>query len=208
MSHSIKLICFDLDGCLVDSRDIHYHSLNLALRAINPKYEINREEHLSTYDGLSTTQKLNLLSERKGLSKADHTKVWSTKQDFTSQLVTQLRPDPEKVEMLRQLKEEGYTVYIASNCTWKNLMLIAYYSGFLPHVDWFVSNEEVRNPKPSPDIYFQCMSRARVTPHETLIIEDSPIGRRAAQDSGAHVLLVDNPQELTLLKVRTQLNKH
>lgn len=203
----IKLVCFDLDGCLVDSRETHYHALNLALRSIDPKFEITREEHLSTYDGLSTTQKLNRLTESKGLKKSDHSRVWNLKQEYTARLVLQYSEDTEKVEMLRHLREEGYLVYIASNCTWRNLMLIAYAKGFLPHVDWFISNEEVKYPKPSPEIYLQCMIRAHVSPSEVLIIEDSPIGRKAAYSSGAHVLPVLNPQDLTLPKVLGYLHK-
>ena len=50
----IKLIIFDLDGVLVNARELHYNALNRALDRIDKKYVIEREEHLSTYDGLST----------------------------------------------------------------------------------------------------------------------------------------------------------
>ena len=50
----IKLIIFDLDGVLVDAKELHYESLNLALESVDAKYVIGREEHLSTYDGLNT----------------------------------------------------------------------------------------------------------------------------------------------------------
>ena len=59
----IKLIIFDLDGVLVDARELHYDALNRALGSIDEKYVISREEHLSTYDGLSTTKKLNMLTQ-------------------------------------------------------------------------------------------------------------------------------------------------
>ena len=58
----VKLVVFDLDGVLVDARELHYEALNLALRDIEERYVINRSEHLSTYDGLSTTKKLQMLS--------------------------------------------------------------------------------------------------------------------------------------------------
>ena len=64
----IKLIIFDLDGVLVDARELHYIALNKALESIDKNYVISREEHLSTYDGLSTTKKLNMLSEKKVLA--------------------------------------------------------------------------------------------------------------------------------------------
>ena len=61
----IKLVIFDLDGVLIDSKEYHYEALNLAL---GDKYKISREEHIRDYDGLPTSEKLKILSDRKGLS--------------------------------------------------------------------------------------------------------------------------------------------
>ena len=55
-----KLVIFDLDGVLLDSRELHYDALNEALRKVGEEFVISREEHLSTFDGLNTTKKLNL----------------------------------------------------------------------------------------------------------------------------------------------------
>jgi beta-phosphoglucomutase-like phosphatase (HAD superfamily) len=57
-----KLVIFDLDGVLIDSRELHYDALNDALAKIGQEFVITREEHLSTYDGLNTTRKLEILS--------------------------------------------------------------------------------------------------------------------------------------------------
>ena len=62
----IKLVIFDLDGVLVDARELHYEALNEALHEADPKFTIGRQEHLSTYDGLSTSKKLEMLSNNKG----------------------------------------------------------------------------------------------------------------------------------------------
>ena len=59
------LVIFDLDGVLIESREVHYDSLNIALSRVDPKYVISQEEHLSKYDGLGTTTKLRMLSEEK-----------------------------------------------------------------------------------------------------------------------------------------------
>ena len=57
----IKQIIFDLDGVLVDSRELHFVALNKALLEIGEKYAISKEEHLCKYDALTTTQKLKKL---------------------------------------------------------------------------------------------------------------------------------------------------
>jgi beta-phosphoglucomutase-like phosphatase (HAD superfamily) len=58
-----RLVIFDLDGVLVDSRKIHFEALNRALLDCNPKYVISWDEHLSKYDGLPTTKKLKMLTD-------------------------------------------------------------------------------------------------------------------------------------------------
>lgn len=59
----IKAVIFDLDGVLVDAREIHYEALNNALKRFN--YNITREEHLSTFDGLSTKKKISNVDRKK-----------------------------------------------------------------------------------------------------------------------------------------------
>ena len=91
-----KLIVFDLDGVLVDARELHYQALNRALLTIDSKYVINREEHLSSYDGRPTRVKLSMLTERKGLPEDEHNLVWQRKQEATLELIDEMKPDQEK----------------------------------------------------------------------------------------------------------------
>ena len=99
-----KLIIFDLDGVLIESRELHYHSLNDALHSINPKYVIQRDEHLSIYDGLNTTRKLKLLSETKLLPAEYHDMVWQRKQLATFDLIKKFTVDDKLVDIFSKLK--------------------------------------------------------------------------------------------------------
>ena len=203
----IKLIIFDLDGVLVDSRDMHYKALNKALESIDSKYIISREEHLSTYDGLSTTKKLKLLSKNKNLDSTHHQTIWEMKQKFTFDIINFEYTYDERIrQILQQLKQKGFTIYVASNCIYNSIKMILLRKGFIEYIDYFISNEDVNNPKPSPEIYQKCMIRAQVSCKETLIIEDSHIGRKAAVDSGANLLPVENPYDLSLKKINDYIN--
>jgi len=63
----IKVIIFDLDGVLVDTKMIHYEALNLALEKFNfEKISIN--DHIKIFDGLPTFKKLEILNKKKGAS--------------------------------------------------------------------------------------------------------------------------------------------
>ena len=83
----IKAIIFDLDGVLVETKDIHFLALNLALKKIlNINNAISYKDHLNKYDGLPTKEKLKILFKTK-LSKANEKRVNLEKQKITSNLI-------------------------------------------------------------------------------------------------------------------------
>ena len=193
----IKLIIFDLDGVLVDARELHYNALNKALEAIDKKYVIYREEHLSTYDGLSTTKKLNLLTKKKRLPKELHDSVWKLKQEMTCQIIDGFRIDSRIQSILRSLKSEGYVIACATNSIRETAKLQLIRKGFFEYIDFMYSNQDVKNPKPNSEMYMRCMIKAGVNPNETLIVEDSHIGRKGAIASGGILCGVKNTTEGT-----------
>ena len=56
----IKAVLFDMDGVLIDAKEWHYEALNRALALFG--MPISRFEHLTTFDGLPTRKKLEMLS--------------------------------------------------------------------------------------------------------------------------------------------------
>lgn len=204
----IKLIIFDLDGVLVDAKELHYEALNMALRSIDDKFAINIDEHLSTYDGLNTTKKLNMLTERKGLPREFHDHVWKKKQDSTIEIISNFTRDERICNVLKKLKDEGYTVCVASNSIRDTVKMMLLRKGFLEYIDFFYSNQDVKFPKPNPEIYLRCMIKASFSPKETIIVEDSHIGRKAAQESGAFLCPVIDSNDVTYEKLKEHIEKH
>ena len=200
-----KLVIFDLDGVLIESRELHYHSLNDALRSIDAKYVISRDEHLSIYDGLNTTRKLKLLSESKGLPAEYHDMVWQRKQLATFELIKNFPRDEKLVDIFTKLKSAGYMLAVASNSIRETVKLSLLKTGIMEYVDYWVSNQDVNHPKPFPEMYWQCMTKCKALPRDTLIIEDSHIGRQGALDSGAVLLAVENSHDVTWEKINTRL---
>jgi beta-phosphoglucomutase-like phosphatase (HAD superfamily) len=66
----IKAILFDMDGVLIEAKDWHYEALNRALRLFG--MPISRFDHLTSFDGLPTLRKLELLTLERGLPKQLH----------------------------------------------------------------------------------------------------------------------------------------
>ncbi|MAR65898.1 MAG: hypothetical protein CL833_01475 [Crocinitomicaceae bacterium] len=198
----IKLIIFDLDGVLVESRELHYIALNKALAEFSEQYVISREEHLCKYDALTTTMKLDRLSNEKGLPKEYHHKVWQLKQKKTLEEIDNFEIDHRIQNILKSLKNQDYIIACATNSIRATSKLMLIRKGFMEYIDFLYSNEDVKNAKPNSEMYLRCMIKAGVNPDQTVIIEDSHIGRKAAISSGAHLCAVKDSHDLTYDKIQ------
>jgi HAD superfamily hydrolase (TIGR01509 family) len=203
-----KLVIFDLDGVLIDSRELHYDALNEALRKVGEEYVISREEHLSTYDGLNTTRKLELLSEQKGLDRKYFNQVWQDKQNATFKLLSDLKINHTARYIITQCKLKGWKVAVASNSIRETIRIALDAIGILGHVDYIVSNEDVKRTKPFPEMYWKCMIALGALPKDTIIIEDSHIGRQGAIDSGAILYPVENANDLNGLRFMEKIEEY
>lgn len=196
-----KLIIFDLDGVLIESRELHFESLNTALAKVDHKYVITREEHLSKFDGLSTTKKLEMLSQSRGLDRKFFDQIWNDKQTATFELIKQIPQNDNLRQLFAVVKEQGIKIAVASNSIRETVKLALLSVGVMEYVDYYVSNEDVKRPKPFPEMYWRCMTELNAIPKSTVIIEDSHIGRQAAIDSGAHLVPVTDSADLTEDKI-------
>ena len=196
-----KLCIFDLDGVLIDSRELHFHALNDALCKVGEEYVISREEHLSLYDGLNTTKKLKMLTERKGLSPSYYDQIWKDKQSSTFDLIRKIESDERIRKHMLRLKENDIKIAVASNSIRETIKLSLLQIGVMDLVDFYVSNEDVLRTKPFPEMYWKCMTALNALPRTTVIIEDSHIGRQGALDSGAHLVPVKDCDDLTEEKI-------
>lgn len=188
---------FDLDGVLVDSKEIHFNALNMSLNEIDPGYVISKEEQASIYEGLTTRSKLEILNKLKGLPVGMFETVWQSKQNYTAELFNGIQLDQELVDLLSYIHYLDISIGVVSNSVRKTLNACLSGLGVDHIVDISISNEDVFNPKPNPDGYLLAMKKLGVSPLHTVILEDSPIGIKAATKSGAHVFPVENRATLT-----------
>ena len=202
----IKTIIFDLDGVLVDTKKLHYDCLNNALIEEGPKFIIEWNEHLSLYDGLKTNQKLDLLHKNKGLPKECFSKIWNRKQKLTLDSLQNLKSSPQLIDCIRKLSNDGYKIVCCSNSIRKTILTVLSKLDIIQYFDLILSNEDVKNSKPHPEIYWKGISMMECLPEETLIIEDSPYGLLAASRSNSNILRVKEPIEVTYSFILKKIN--
>jgi beta-phosphoglucomutase len=205
VSHDIKAVVFDMDGVLIDAREWHYEALNRALALLG--YEITRYEHLSTYDGLPTKRKLQMLTVEHGLPEELHSFMNSLKQQYTLEFVaTRCKPVFQHQYALARLKAAGYKLGVASNSVRRTVEEMMERSDLLQYLDVIVSNEDVERGKPDPAMYIKAMATLGVRPEQTVVVEDNENGIKAAKAAGAHVLVVGGPEDVSLEAIQGRID--
>jgi HAD superfamily hydrolase (TIGR01509 family) len=189
---------FDLDGVLIDSKEIHFDALNLALSEIDSSYVISKEEQDLTYEGLSTKAKLDILSYSKGLPKEFHNIIWEKKQIYSLAMFRVFDKDQELIDLFKLIKSFNIKIGVASNAIRETVVGSLKSLGVYEFVDYALSNEDVSNPKPNPEIYKKMMSLLGSSAETTVIFEDSEIGQAAAKASLAKLFSVTERKDISL----------
>ena len=201
----VKAIVFDMDGVLIDAREWHYEALNRALGHFG--HAISRFDHLVTYDGLPTKQKLEMLSRERGLPRRLHEFLNALKQQYTMDIVhANCRPIFQHEYALSRLHAEGFRLAVASNSIQHTVDVMMEKAALTQYLSVRMSNQSVARGKPHPDIYLATFEALGVTADEVIVVEDNEKGIKAATAAGAHVLAVHEPTDVTYDKIRAEID--
>lgn len=187
-------VLFDLDGVLVDACDWHYEALNRSLNEAGYP-SIDRNDHLSTFNGLPTRVKLEMLGVPLDVAK----RINDVKQKHTLDIIRErafvMR---EKLSLHSFLREQGIKVACVTNSIRETAEAMLVATGQIGYIDLIVSNEDVKRNKPYPDCYDFAIKTLGVDPSLCLCVEDSPKGIEAAEASSArYVWKVKDTTEVT-----------
>lgn len=186
-----------MDGVLIDAREWHYEALNEALEIFG--FRISEDDHKNRFDGLSTKKKLDILSFERNLPPMLFDLISDVKQDRTLRIAAaKCYPNVAHLILLRRLKNLGIRTGLVTNSIRKTTEFMLTYAGLLEYLDVIITNEDIENPKPSPEGYEKAMRLLGVLPNETIVVEDGEYGIEAAKKAGAVVLRVLGPEQVNL----------
>jgi beta-phosphoglucomutase len=200
----IKAVIFDMDGVLIEAKDWHYEALNKALGLFG--MEISRYDHLVTYDGLPTKKKLEMLSLERGLPTALHQFINDIKQIYTMEIVyAKCKPQFYHEYALSKLKKSGYKMAVCTNSIRNTMEVMLRKAALIEYLDFQISNEDVKHPKPHPQMYDVAIQKMGLLPEQCLIVEDNENGIKAAIASGAHVLKIEGIEEVNFQNISKEI---
>lgn len=173
------LVIFDNDGVLVDSEPISNTLLAAYLTELG--HPTSYEESLRDYMGAAMHRVHDLVEERTGERlPADFDDVFHAR--VFAAFERELEPVAGAVEVLEKLAADGVPYCVASSGSHERIRVGHRKTGL---DRWFddgriFSSQDVGRGKPAPDLFLHAAERMGVPPEKCLVVEDSPLGVRAA----------------------------
>lgn len=189
---NLKLIIFDLDGVLVDTKYIHRDTFIQAVLEI-AHFAINPDWHDKVLCGMTSRDKLKYLIAQTIISPCLDQEILKRKDTLCQKLMQTIPPQKDKIVLLEWLKSLGYKLGCHTNCRKVNTDQILLLAAIKEYFDIIVSSDEVTKAKPDSEGYLKIINSFGFDPKEVLIVEDSPHGIKAAEGSGAYVAQVGSP---------------
>jgi len=73
------------------------------------------------------------------------------------------------------------------------------------YLDFYISNQDVKNGKPDPEMYIKAIERMGLNPKECMIVEDNENGIKAARASGANVMVVNSVEDVNYENIKKHI---
>ena len=73
------------------------------------------------------------------------------------------------------------------------------------YLDFYISNQDVKNGKPDPEMYNKAIVQMGLNPKECMIVEDNENGIKAARASGANVMIVDSVEDVNYENIKKHI---
>ena len=188
-------VSWDLDGVLWDSDLAHYLAVNEALEPYGER--ITEEEHLSTFKGLPTLRKCEMLTQMGRIPLTAHQDIARRKQQATLRAIERtVKPRPEVDTLLLGLRECGWRQCCCSNSIRETVQRVLLGMDISHYFDFYLSNEDVKKGKPAPEMFLKAASLYHINPIQLVAIEDADAGRRAVLNAGCQLIAIDGPQDV------------
>ncbi|MET9358598.1 HAD family hydrolase [Streptomyces sp. NPDC006617] len=180
------LVIFDNDGVLVDSEPISNRLLAGYLTELG--HPTSYEDSLRDYMGGAMHRVHDLVLERTGRRLPEdfddvfHGRVFAA-------FERELEPVPGAAGVLEKLAADGVAYCVASSGSHERIRMGHRKAGL---DRWFddertFSSQDVGRGKPAPDLFLHAAARMGVAPERCVVVEDSPLGVRAAVAAGMDV---------------------
>lgn len=179
------LVIFDCDGVLVDSEKLTNHVIRDSLARYGLDLPLDR---IMTLFVGGTMMGVRDQARAMGAALPDD---WLAEiyAEMYAVLAERVEPVPGAIAVLDALDAAGIPYAVGSNGPHAKMAVTLKRTGLAARLQGrVVSREDVKAPKPAPDVYLKAAADAGVKPDRCVVVEDSASGAKAGQAAGMFVL--------------------
>lgn len=180
----IKAIITDFDGTLVDTFEANLRAYQEAFHSVG--IQLTQEKYRECF-GFRFDRFMSAMGI---YDDSIASKIKEAKKNAYPKYFDCLNSNRPLIELIDSFHKMGGKTAIASTARRENLMNAVNHLDIEDSFDLIYAAQDVKQGKPSPEIYLNAMSELKVNPDEVLIFEDSPVGLEAAKASGAKYIPV------------------
>lgn len=181
MFDDIKAAIFDVDGTILDSLSLwdEVPALYLKTLGVDAKPELSKQVFNMTFEEGSSfiKQEYNLSEDVEEIRKG----ILDT---ATEQYLSFIQPKDETLKVIRQLKENGVTLTVATSASRHHVEGSFKRLGILDFFEKIFCSSEIGKSKKEPDIYLMAADYMGMKPEETCVFEDALFAIHTAKASG------------------------
>lgn len=185
-----SLVIFDMDGLMFDTEKLAYEAWQITSHYYGFPFE---RAFFEQFIGITNQDIIRKMAEYYPDQPVQEWRAHmrSQKHELESSFIKGPHFKKEGLDVLLQfLTSKGIKIAVASSSSTEVINRFLTVSHTLPFIDLYVSGEEVARGKPSPDIFLEVCTRAKVNPKGAVVLEDSPAGIEAAYKAGVQAFFV------------------
>ena len=189
-------VIFDVDGVLIDSGQIHYESWKKLANEIGVAFSKQYFEKTFGKQGIPTLKKI---VSKNVSDKQLHEWVELKEVYYREMIKDNLTALPGVIPLIKELKENSFKLAVATSGPPKNTTLLLKTLNINHFFDQIITAADIKNGKPAPDIFLMVSMNLNISPKNCLVIEDAPVGIKAAKKAKMKCIALTTTHERSKL---------
>ena len=186
-----KAVLFDMDGVLIDSMGNHAKAWHEAMRTFGIDMTQHDAYMTEGQRGIDTIRQMVRQQRGEEISEQEAQSMYDEKARLFHLMPTAPLM-PGIITLMESIRQAGMLICVVTGSGQRKLInrLTTDFNGFITS-DMIITAYDVKRGKPYPDPYLQGMTKCSTQPWETIVVENAPLGVRAAVEAKAFTVAVN-----------------